>query len=232
MNSEICGILVVDKEKNMTSHDVVDLVRKRFRVKKVGHAGTLDPNATGVLIILLGKATKQSAMFLDQDKEYIATMKLGEKTSTGDSEGQLIASAEVLVSETEIKNAMDAFVGEIEQVPPMTSAKQVNGRRLYKLARKGVEIEREPKKVLIKELEVIKIDLPCVVFRVVCSKGTYIRQLAEDIGERIGCGAYLKELRRTRSGDFSLEQAVPLSSVLNMDPETFNENITRIQERS
>jgi tRNA pseudouridine55 synthase len=228
MTEDPFGILVVDKEKNMTSHDVVDMVRRKFRIKKVGHAGTLDPNATGVLVLLLGKATKLSGEFLNQDKEYIATMKLGEKTSTGDCEGKLVETAEVRASEKEIKNVMADFVGEIEQVPPMTSAKRINGKRLYKLARKGVEVDRSAKKVLIKEIEITKMDLPFVLFRVVCSKGTYIRQLAEDIGEKIGCGAHLTELKRTRSGDFSLEQALKLSSLSEMSREALNENILRI----
>ena len=230
MNDDTFGILVVDKEKNMTSHDVVALVRRKFRIKKVGHAGTLYPNATGVLVLLLGKATKQSGKFLDQDKEYMATMKLGEKTSTGDCDGEIVKEAEVIATEKEVRDVAAGFVGEIEQVPPMTSAKKVNGKRLYKLARKGVEVERSPRKVFVKELEVTKVDLPYVFFRVACSKGTYVRQLAEDIGEKIGCGAHLEELRRTRSGDFSLEQAVSLASLSNMDPETLNENIIRIQE--
>jgi tRNA pseudouridine55 synthase len=230
MSEDPSGILIVDKEKNMTSHDVVDLVRREFRIKKVGHAGTLDPNATGVLVLLLGKATKLSAKLLSQEKEYVATMKLGEKTDTGDRDGKLIESADVCVSEKEIKDVMADFVGEIDQVPPMMSAKQVNGKRLYKLARKGVEIEREPRKVVIKELEPVDVRPPHVVFRVVCSKGTYIRKLAEDIGERMGCGAHLTELKRTRSGDFSLEDAVALSSLSGMSREKLNENIIRIQE--
>ena len=230
MNSEPIGILVVDKEKNMTSHDVVDAVRRRFHIKKVGHAGTLDPNATGVLVLLLGKATKLSGKLLNQDKEYIATMKLGEKTSTGDCDGKVVETAEARASEKEIKNVMAGFVGEIEQVPPMTSAKRINGRRLYKLARKGVEVARSAKKVAIKEIEITRMDLPFILFRVVCSKGTYIRQLAEDIGEKIGCGAHLTELRRTRSGDFSLERALQFSSLSDMSREALNENILRIQE--
>ncbi|MGB2629792.1 MAG: tRNA pseudouridine(55) synthase TruB, partial [Candidatus Omnitrophota bacterium] len=194
------GLLIVDKAKGMTSHDVVDLVRRKFRIKKVGHAGTLDPGATGVLVLLVGKATKLSGDFLNQDKEYVATMRLGEKTDTGDSAGKIIEAREIRVSEKEIKDVMEGFLGESYQVPPMVSAKKVNGKRLYKIARKGIEIERQPKKIFIKEIETISVELPCVKFRVICSKGTYIRQLAEDAGEKLGCGAHLTELERTRSG--------------------------------
>jgi tRNA pseudouridine55 synthase len=225
------GILIVDKEKGMTSHDVVKTVRRKFAIKKVGHAGTLDPNATGVLVLLLGAATKFSGKFTDEDKEYVAVMKLGEKTDSGDSDGRLVSSREVLVPEDKIKEVMLGFLGEMEQVPPMVSAKQVNGERLYKLARKGIEVKREAKKITIKAIEIMDIDMPFVEFRVVCGKGTYIRQLAEDIGEKLGCGAHLTELRRTRSGAFSIEQAVSFSDLVNMDREKLHESIVRIQGR-
>jgi tRNA pseudouridine55 synthase len=225
------GVLIVDKDKNMTSHDVVDLVRRRFSIKKVGHAGTLDPGATGVLILLLGKATKLSDEFLNQEKEYLATMKLGQKTDTGDSDGKLLENREVRVAEKKAKEVMAEFLGEIDQVPPMVSAKKVNGRRLYKFARKGIEVQRKPRKVVIKEFEPVNIKLPLIEFRVVCSKGTYIRQLAEDVGERLGCGAHLTELRRTRSGSFSVEEAVPFSSLQDMNRDALDENIIRIQEQ-
>ncbi len=221
------GILVVDKGKGMTSHDVVDLVRKKFGIKKVGHAGTLDPNATGVLILLLGGATKLSSRFLEQDKEYEAVMKLGEKTDSGDCDGKVIKTGEIDVSKKEIKDAIAGFEGEIEQTPPMVSAKKVKGKRLYKLARKGLEVKRDPKKIVIKKIKVKDIDLPFVGFSVACSKGTYIRQLADDIGEKLGCGAHLTELRRTRSGSFSLEQAVALQDLLTLNGK-LNESILRI----
>ncbi len=225
------GVLIVDKEKGMTSHDVVDRVRKRFKIRKVGHAGTLDPCATGVLVLLLGRATKLSGTFLNQDKEYTAVMKLGERTESGDSEGKVIQKRQVRVSEGEIKPVMKRFVGEIEQVPPMYSAKRVNGKKLYKLARKGMEIERPAKKVVIRELEVGKIALPLVTFRVVCGKGTYIRQLVDDIGEALECGAYLTELRRTRSGDFDITKAIILSSLFEMNRETLS-NLAKAWVRS
>ncbi|MFC1549205.1 tRNA pseudouridine(55) synthase TruB [Candidatus Omnitrophota bacterium] len=222
------GVLIVDKGKGMTSHDVVKAVRRKFSIKKVGHAGTLDPNATGVLILLLGKATKLSDRFLNEDKEYLAVMKLGERTDSGDSDGKLMETRKVLVSEEEIKEVLRGFTGETEQVPPMVSAKQVKGKRLYKLARKGIEVEREPRKIFIKLIEVVDADIPLVTFKVICGKGTYIRQLAEDAGENLGCGAHLTELRRLRSGSFSLDQAITFSDLLEMDRETLHESIIRI----
>jgi tRNA pseudouridine55 synthase len=229
MNEGLQGILVVDKEKGMTSHDVVACVRRRFGIKKVGHAGTLDPNATGVLVLLLGKATKLSGKFTNDDKEYEAVMKLGEKTDSGDSDGEIISRREISCSEKEIKNIMLGFIGDIEQVPPMVSAKKIDGKRLYKMARKGLYVERNPQNITIKELEVTEIRLPEVFFRVLCSKGTYIRQIADDAGEKLGCGAHLTELRRTRSGDFSVSKAVSFSRLGKMNMDELDENITRIQ---
>ena len=228
MKEETSGILLVDKTGGMTSHDVVDMVRRRFKIKKVGHAGTLDPNATGVLVLLLGKATKLSDKFSGEEKEYIAVMKLGERTDSGDLEGKLISTREVKCSMDEVKKVVSSFSGELEQVPPMVSAKKVSGKRLYKMARKGIEVERSPIKIFIKEIEVLGIDMPFARFRTVCSKGTYIRQLADDMGETLGCGAHLTELRRTRSGDFSLEEAVSFAELKDMDLEDLNENIIRV----
>jgi tRNA pseudouridine55 synthase len=228
MSDDPSGILVVDKEKGMTSHDVVKLVRRKFSIKKVGHAGTLDPNATGVLVLLLGKATKLSGRISAEDKEYVATMKLGEETDSADCDGTLIAVREVCSSEKEVIDVVVGFLGESEQVPPMVSAKRVKGERLYKLARKGITVKREPETIIISEIEVENIELPFVRFRTVCSKGTYIRQLADDIGKKLGCGAHLTELRRVRSGSFSLKEAIPFSALSDMDRNTFDENITRI----
>ena len=227
-NIDPAGILIVDKPKGVTSHDVVAIVRRHFQIKKVGHAGTLDPNATGVLVLLLGKATKLSETFLNQDKEYEAVMKLGEKTDSGDCEGKVLKVREVNVDEDELRKVVNSFQGEIEQVPPMFSAKKIGGKRLYKLARKGLEIKREPRKIHIKEIEIGDVNLPMVHLRVVCSKGTYIRQLADDIGEALGCGANLAELRRTRSGEFDLTKSVKFDALSKMDKEKFYENISRI----
>ena len=228
MSEDPFGILIVDKGKGMTSHDIVDLVRRRFSVKKAGHAGTLDPNATGVLVLLLGKATKLSDRFLNDDKEYAATMKLGERTDSGDRDGKIISVREVHVSETEIRSVMAGFVGETEQTPPMVSAKQINGKRLYKLARKGIEIERSPGKITIKTMEIKDIDLPCVSFTTVCSKGTYIRQLVDDAGEKLNCGAHLTDLRRTRSGQFSIDQAFSLDKLAEMNRDELDGSLLRI----
>jgi len=207
MNSE-GGIVLVDKEKGFTSHDVVDLIRRRTKFKKVGHAGTLDPMATGLLIMLLGSFTKRSNQFLNYDKEYDAEICLGVSTDTADSEGKILEEKEVKVNEAEIKDVFLSFVGEISQVPPMFSAKKVNGKPLYKLARKGIVLERSPKIVSVKRIEINDISLPKVKCSIECSKGTYIRQLAHDIGSKLGCGAHLTDLRRTKIGPFSIENAI------------------------
>ncbi|MBF0494888.1 MAG: tRNA pseudouridine(55) synthase TruB [Candidatus Omnitrophica bacterium] len=217
MDDNFLGILIVDKKKGMTSHDVVSLIRRRFGVKKVGHAGTLDPNATGVLVLLLGGATKLSGNFLNEDKEYEAVMKLGVRTASGDPDAEIISEKEVNVGDAEIRKAVNSFVGEIEQMPPMFSAKKVQGKKLYQFARKGIEVEREPKKVTIKNIEITEIIMPLVKFKVVCGKGTYIRQLVDDIGEALVCGAHLQDLRRTRSGNFHIKDAVEVDKLLAMD---------------
>lgn len=225
---DVSGVVVVDKEKGMTSHDVVDLVRKRFNFKKVGHAGTLDPNATGVLVILVGLATKLSEKLSGEDKMYKATMKLGERTDSADVDGKIISNRHVSVGPDRIKEVMSEFVGQIEQIPPMFSAKKIKGKRLYKLAREGGVVERPPVKVTIKSIEITELSLPEVQFDVLCTKGTYIRQLADDIGEKLGCGAHLVELRRISSGRFNIASAVTVPELIEMTRERFNENITRI----
>jgi tRNA pseudouridine55 synthase len=212
------GILVVDKPQGMTSHDVVALVRRRFGLKKVGHAGTLDPMATGVLVMLIGKHTKSSNSFISDDKEYDATLMLGGRSDTGDAWGRITPSGSaVSFSDAEIKKAFDKFTGEIEQQPPMYSAVKFKGKKLYELARKGVSVEMKPRKVIIKRLDITSIALPCVSFRVTCSKGTYIRQLCVDIGEALGCGGYLSRLSRTRSGKFTADKAVSVDELKGID---------------
>ncbi len=228
MAEDPCGIIVVDKEKGMTSHDVVDLVRKTFAIKKVGHAGTLDPGATGVLVLLLGKATKLSERYLSEEKEYKAVLKLGERTGTGDADGVILNKREVLPSTEEITRVVLGFEGESEQIPPMVSAKKVGGKKLYELARKGISVERRPVKINIRKITVEKIDIPYVSVLVACTKGTYIRQLADDIGEKLGCGAHLTELRRTRSGAFTENDAVSLSALRSMDRKVFDESVQRV----
>jgi len=228
MSDEFYGILLVDKDKGITSHDVVAAVRRRFSIRKVGHAGTLDPNATGLLVLLIGKATKLSNKFLNEDKVYSAEMKLGQRTDSADCRGKIISEKEVTVTREDIRAVMAGFLGEIEQIPPMVSAKKINGRRLYKLARAGKAVERSPRKIVIKELDVLRIDVPFVEFRVECSKGTYVRQLADDIGEKLGSGGHLTELRRIRSGDFSARDAITLDRLLKTEKETLSENIIRV----
>ncbi|MFA6636812.1 MAG: tRNA pseudouridine(55) synthase TruB [Candidatus Omnitrophota bacterium] len=225
---QVSGILVVDKAKGMTSHDVIDVIRKRFGVKKAGHAGTLDPNATGVLVVLIGKATKLSQKLTGEDKKYRAVMKLGERTDSGDSTGKIISGGEVFCFPDQIKKVMQGFVGEIEQIPPMFSAKKVGGKRLYKAARRGEVVERAPIKITIKSLEVISLNMPEVEFDVLCTKGTYIRQLADDIGEKLGCGAHLSELRRISSGEFNVDGSVPAAELEKMSKESFYESVARI----
>jgi len=208
------GILIVDKPQGMTSHDVVDLIRRKFAVKKCGHAGTLDPMATGVLVMLLGKYTKFSARFLGEDKEYTATMVLGATSDTGDACGKITPYGEAGgVTREKADTVFDKFSGEIEQIPPMYSAVKVNGRKLYELARKGKSAEVPPKRVHIKSIKITRFAPPEIDFVVTCSKGTYIRQLAADIGASIGCGAYLSALRRTRSGEFGMNEALSVEQL-------------------
>ncbi len=227
------GILIIDKPAGITSHDVVARCRRILRTKRVGHTGTLDPFATGVVVILVGRATRL-AQFLDKDaKEYEAVVRFGFETDTGDLTGRRKAEGEgrKAFSDEEIENALKDFRGEIEQTPPMYSAKKVEGKKLYELARKGVEIERKPVNVAIYELELIESGQPSAVsgqreededpspqtadraIRVVCSAGTYIRTLAEDIGRRLGTAAHLAALRRTRAGKFDLSQASTLEEL-------------------
>ncbi|WP_309382528.1 tRNA pseudouridine(55) synthase TruB [Cerasicoccus frondis] len=205
------GVLLIDKPVGCTSHDVVDRVRRKLKMKKVGHAGTLDPNATGLLIILVGKATKVSQYLMSLDKEYTGVMKLGEITNTYDCEGEVMETRDVPeLSEDSVKSVLGEFLGDQYQTPPMFSAKKIDGVPLYKLARKGKEVEREPRFIRVSHIELTGIDLPEISFEVACSKGTYIRTLAHDIGEKLGCGAHLKELRRTLSGSFKIAQCTPL----------------------
>lgn len=205
------GILIVDKPKGWTSHDLVDFVRKRFGLKKVGHAGTLDPIATGALVMLLGKFTKYFNSLSNDDKEYEAVMVLGATSDTGDASGKITNSNKSLgFKDGEIDEAFKKFLGDIKQTPPIYSAIKFRGKKLYELARKGERVKIEPREISIKKLEILTISLPEIFFKVTCSKGTYIRQLCVDIGEALGCGAYMSQLRRTRSGRFSIDDAIGL----------------------
>ncbi len=218
------GILVVDKPADWTSHDVVNFVRMRFHIKKVGHSGTLDPMATGVLVLLLGRATKLAKKFMEDDKEYQATLTLGIRTDTSDSYGNILEKKDRLdVSIEDIKKVFKEFVGELMQVPPMVSALKHEGKRLYELARQGKVVERKPRKIHIYELEIIRFNLPGVSFRVRCSKGTYIRTLSEEIGEKLGCGAHLSMLRRIMSGKFSIDTASTIETLRSISKEKLNQ---------
>ena len=193
------GIIIINKPKGFTSHDVVAVLRKTLSTKKVGHTGTLDPNATGVLPILVGQATKLSKYLIEHDKTYIATLKLGEKTDTGDGEGNIIESKNVNCVSEQIEQVLETFIGKQKQIPPMYSAVKVDGKKLYEYARKDLEPERKPRDIDIYSITLIKFDNNEVVFEVSCSKGTYIRTLCEDIASRLGTVGYMKELERTVS---------------------------------
>lgn len=213
------GILLINKPSGMTSHDVVDYVRKKAGIKRVGHTGTLDPNATGLLILCLGKATRISEFFISMDKTYEGKMCLGIISDSHDIDGNILEENQIPdnITEEEIKRYCSEFVGEIEQIPPMVSAIKIGGKRLYKMAREGLSIERQPRKVKVHEFTILKVDLPHIWIRISCSRGTYVRTLCHDLGKRIGCGAILAELTRVRIGNFNLDSAIPLEAIISKD---------------
>ncbi len=209
------GALLVDKPVGPTSHDVVDAVRRRFQIKKVGHCGTLDPNATGLLIVVLGRGTKLSEKLMAADKVYEGAIKLGETTTSYDADGQLTASLPVPpLTLDQLNEAAAAFVGDRMQMPPMVSAIKKDGVPLYKLARKGIEVERKERLIHIYSFRFAIYREPIGHFRVACTKGTYVRALAHDFGGKLGCGAHLAALRRLASGRFDVANALPLDQVL------------------
>src|SRR5574343_769112 len=216
---QVDGVLLLDKPLGLTSNDALQKVRRLFSAAKGGHTGTLDPLATGLLPLCFGEATKFSADLLDADKTYEAVLKLGVTTDSGDAEGQSIANATVEAKKEQILEILPAFVGNIQQIPPMHSALKRNGRPLYELARKGIEVEAEPRAVTIFSIECLDFSGDSLTLRVACSKGTYIRVLAEDVGKAIGCGAHLKALRRTVVGDIHLGNTVTLSALEALDEE-------------
>ena len=209
----INGVINIYKIKGFTSHDVVAKLRGIMRQKKIGHTGTLDPDATGVLPVCLGNATKLCDMLTEKEKEYIAKVQLGVTTDTQDMTGTVLSSKEVVVSEEEVRLAVASFVGPYEQIPPMYSALKVNGKKLYELAREGKEVERKARPVVIHKIEILEMELPTLTIRVRCSKGTYIRTLCYDLGEKLGCGAAMAALERTKSGQFSLDTAFTLAEL-------------------
>ena len=209
------GVLLVDKPAGPTSHDVVHQIRKTFRIEKAGHGGTLDPNATGLLLILLGKGTKLSGQLMGSDKAYTGVMRLGRVTNTQDCDGEILEEKPFDgVTRGQVQAQMDALSGDIFQTPPMVSAIKLNGVPLYKLARKGVEVPREPRLIHIYSFRFQHYHEPLGQFRVVCTKGTYVRSLVHDLGQKLGCGAHLASLRRTASGKFNVQDATPLDTVL------------------
>lgn len=212
--NQIDGILLVDKAPDWTSHDVVNCVRRRFNLSKTGHCGTLDPLATGLLVLLLGKATKWQDRLMSEDKVYAGTLCLGVETDSEDRTGKVTATADPgAVTEELLRAAAGRFLGEQLQTPPMVSALKKNGRPLYELARQGKVIEREPRRVCISRFDFTRMALPQADFLVHCSKGTYIRTLCADLGRILGCGAHMSELRRLRSGVFQVENAASLEAV-------------------
>jgi tRNA pseudouridine55 synthase len=211
------GAILIDKPAGPTSHDVVDAIRRRFNIKKVGHCGTLDPNATGLLIIVLGRGTKLSEKLMADDKVYEGTIKFGETTNSHDADGELVTSLPVPPMTLEQVNAAaEEFVGDHMQTPPMVSAIKKDGVPLYKLARKGVEVPREPRLIHIYSFRFGRYDEPLAEFRSACTKGTYVRSLAHELGQKLGCGAHLATLRRVTSGKFELADAAPLEAVLKL----------------
>lgn len=215
------GIFNINKPKGITSFDVVSKIRRLCKTKKVGHAGTLDPDASGVLPICIGKATKVIEFLMDKDKSYRVGLMLGKATDTQDASGNILYEKPVMASIEEIEEAIKSFLGEGEQIPPMYSAVKVNGKKLYELARKGIEVERKPRPVTFFKLDILSIDKNSdnviVIFDVECSKGTYVRTLCHDIGKKLGCGGHMISLVRTRSGPFLLENAYTLDSLQELN---------------
>ena len=210
IKNTISGVLIVDKPIGMTSHQVVQVIRRGTRIKRAGHTGTLDPRASGVLVILVGPAVRLSQYISEEDKRYQANIKLGEKTDTYDTEGKITGTSEVDVTHAQLEESLKQFVGEIEQVPPPYSAVKVKGRHAYDLARKGEEVKLEPRLINVHSLDLLEWNSPEAVIDLHCSSGTYVRSLAYDLGEMLGCGGNLTGLRRTKSGRFTLRDAVPL----------------------
>src|SRR5438128_2410278 len=227
------GVLLVDKAEGMTSHDVVALVRRQLGIKKVGHCGTLDPIATGLLLLTIGRGTKVQDLLMSEDKEYVGTLTLGTATSTQDREGKIVETRPVRqLSDSEIRAAFEKFRGDFYQMPPMVSAKKHGGVPLYKLARQGKVVEREPRFVHVYRYTIDRIGLPDVDFSVVCSKGFYVRTYVHDIGEVLGCGAHLKSLRRTKSGRFDVANTITVDEIKNSSREEILERMLSLPEVS
>ena len=227
------GVLLVDKEPGMTSHDAVAIARRSLGIKKIGHCGTLDPMATGLLMLVVGRATKIQDLLMSEDKEYVGTVTLGTVTSTQDAEGEVVEEQEVPDLEaSQIEEAFEAFKGEFEQIPPMVSAIKKDGVPLYKLARKGKVVKRDPRPVYVTDFQITRTELPEIDFVVNCSKGFYVRTYAHDIGAKLGCGGHLSSLRRTRSGKFTLERAISVEQLKNAERKELLDSMVSLAEIS
>ena len=227
------GVLLIDKAQDFTSHDVVAVARRSLNTKKIGHCGTLDPMATGLLMLVVGRATKIQDLLMSEDKEYMGTMTLGKITSSQDKEGEVLEERPVGdYDEAQIRAAFDGLLGDFEQLPPMVSAIKINGVPLYKMARKGQEVERKRRAVTVSGYDIHRIELPEIDFTVRCTKGFYVRTYANDIGEALGCGAHLSALRRTRSGKFTLDRAVTIPELKTLDRDDLCSRLISLAEIS
>ncbi len=220
------GALLIDKPAGPTSHDVVDAIRRAFRLEKTGHCGTLDPNATGLLVLVLGKATKLSEKLISDDKVYEGTIKFGETTDSFDADGELVSSLPTPpMTLDELNREAAAFQGDIMQMPPMVSAVKIKGVPLYKMARKGIEVERKARLIHVYQFLFSRYEEPIGFFRVACTKGTYVRALAHELGQKLGCGAHLATLRRVVSGKFNVQDAMPFEDVLKLTSDDLQKRV-------
>jgi tRNA pseudouridine55 synthase len=228
---ELDGVLLVDKPTDHTSHDVVARLRGKLKMKRIGHAGTLDPMATGLLIMLIGKSTRVSQYLMSLDKEYTGTISLGKVTTTQDAEGEMLETRPVPpLTEAEVQATMKSFVGDQYQMPPMYSAIKIDGVPLYKKARQGEEVEREPRFIRVASFDLLRFATPEIDFVLRCSKGTYVRTIAHDYGQKLGCGAHLSKLRRTGSGKFTISQCLTLDEIMAMSLPDIEKRLLPVHE--
>ena len=228
---EIEGVLLVDKPIGMTSHDVVYRLRRKLQIQRIGHAGTLDPMATGLLVMLIGKATRISQYLISVDKVYEGEITLGSTTNSQDAEGEVMETRPVPpLTEAGLRETMKTFLGDQYQTPPMFSAIKIGGVPLYKMARQGEVVEREPRFIRVAAFELLSLVLPKLTFRLECTKGTYVRTIAHDLGAKLGCGAHLSALRRTGSGKFNIGQCLPLEEIQNLSLADIEKRLIPVRE--
>jgi tRNA pseudouridine55 synthase len=229
---ELDGVLLVDKPRDHTSHDVIARLRGKLKMKRIGHAGTLDPMATGLLVVLVGKATSMSQYIISLDKEYTGTMKLGVITNSQDADGEVVETRPIPadLTEEQVKTAMASFLGDQYQMPPMFSAIKINGVPLYKMARKGEEVEREPRFIRVMSWELTRFAPPELDFKVRSTKGTYVRTLAHDLGQKLGCGAHLTALRRTATDKLSVAQALTMEQIEALSLPDLNKQLLHVRD--